>query len=248
MRPRSTDFQAVPGQGIEGKIDGTPVFLGKPEWVVSRRVNVDLGAADRLRAGAKTVIAVARDTTCLGLIAVLDLPKPDAKQAIEELKKMGIETALLTGDHEATARAIASQIGITTVFAGVSPTGKADEVKKLQEQGQHVAFVGDGLNDAPALAQADLGIAVGTGTDVAIATGQIVLMGGSPTKAAEAIRLSRLTFRAIKQNLFWAFIYNIIGIPLAALGLLNPIVASIAMASSSVSVLTNSMRIARKMR
>lgn len=247
QRLQIEDFQAVPGQGLEAHINGTMARLGKPEWVASGGISFDTSSIERLRASAKTVIAVSQGGTYLGCIAVQDRPKADAKQAIDELRAMKIESVLLTGDHQATADAIAKELGITQVIAGVSPTGKADEVKRLQKQSHRVAFVGDGLNDAPALAQSDLGIAIGTGTDVAIATGQIVLMGGSPTKAAEAIRLARMTFRAIKQNLFWAFIYNIIGIPLAAFGLLNPIIASVAMASSSVSVLSNSLRIARKM-
>jgi Cu+-exporting ATPase len=243
-----TEFKAIPGQGIEGNISGKLVRLGKPEWIESLGARINTAPIEQLRREAKTMIAISQGETYLGLIAVQDRPKADAKQAIDRLREMKIESVLLTGDHQATAEAIAKELGITRVIAGVSPTGKAEEVKRLQKSGQKVAFVGDGLNDAPALAQADLGIAIGTGTDVAIATGQIVLMGGSPTKAADAIQLARLTFRAIKQNLFWAFIYNVIGIPLAALGFLNPIVASIAMASSSVSVLSNSLRIARKMK
>lgn len=244
VSPQSVDgFEAIPGWGVEGNVGGTSVRLGKPDEGLEGREDVM-----KLRAEAKTVVAVWSGETPIGVIAAQDKPKSDAKQAIDRLRADGIETALMTGDHRVTGEAIAKTLGILTVFAEVSPTGKADYVKKLQTEGKKVAFVGDGLNDAPALAQADLGIAVGTGTDVAIATGQIVLMGGSPTKAAEAIRLSRLTFRAIKQNLFWAFVYNIIGIPLAAFGLLNPVIAGFAMAMSSVSVLSNSLRIARKMR
>ncbi len=241
-------FTAVPGQGIKGTLEGKVALLGKPEWVFSAVGAQDMASIKDLRSAAKTVMAVAYDGKLLGLIAAQDRPKTDAIDAIRTLKTMGVETALLTGDSRATAEAIAQTLGITTVLAEVTPTGKADEIKALQAKGKKVAFVGDGLNDAPALAQSDLGIAVGTGTDVAIATGQIVIMGGSPTKAAEAIRLARLTFRAIKQNLFWAFVYNAIGIPLAAFGLLNPIFAGLAMAFSSVSVLSNSLRIARRMR
>lgn len=250
VSPIAVSVQAIPGQGVKGMIDGAAALLGKPEFVFAAiGLSMDTNAQlDALRQEAKTVIAVAREKQLLGFIAAQDQIKEDAKRALTWLKELKVNTALLTGDHEATARAVASQLGIEKIFAQVSPTGKADIVKELQAQGTRVAFVGDGLNDAPALAQADLGLAVGTGTDVAIATGQIVLMGGSPMKAVEAIQLARMTFRAIRQNLFWAFIYNLIGIPLAALGILNPIIASFAMAMSSVSVLSNSLRIARKMR
>jgi Cu+-exporting ATPase len=201
-----------------------------------------------LRSAAKTVIAVAQNGMLLGFIAAQDKPKSDAAEAVRKLVDMKLEVALLTGDHRTTAEAIARELGITQVFAEVSPTGKADKVKEIQSQGKKVAFVGDGLNDAPALAQSDLGLAMGTGTDVAMAAGQMVLMGGSPAKAPEAIHLARLTFSAIKQNLFWAFVYNIVGIPLAAFGILNPMLAGLAMAFSSVSVLSNSLRIARRMK
>jgi len=248
----ATDVIAVPGAGIKATVDGARAILGKPEWVMET-VGMPEGEAKpsplrELRNAAKTVIAVARNGKLLGLVAVQDRPKADAEEAVEELSRLGIESAMITGDHEATARAIAKELGITKVFAQVSPSGKADRIAVLQKDGTRVAFVGDGLNDAPALAKADLGIAVGTGTDVAIATGQIVLMGGSPLKAVQAVELARRTFRTIKQNLFWAFVYNIIGIPLAAFGLLNPIIASLAMAMSSVSVLSNSIRISRKLK
>lgn len=241
--------ETVPGEGILGEVSGKRAVLGKPEYVLKVVPSVDVAqhAIDQFRAEAKTVIAVAMEERWLGIIAVQDQLKPDAMQAIQQFTSLGIEPVLLTGDHESTARAVAAQVGIQKVFAQVSPTGKSDVVKQLQQEGRVVAFVGDGINDAPALAQANLGIAMGTGTDVAIATGQIVLMGGSPLKAAEAVVLSRTTFRTIRQNLFWAFIYNVIGIPLAAFGILNPMIASLAMAMSSVSVLSNSMRIARKM-
>ncbi len=247
----ASGVESVPGQGVRGLVDGKNALLGKLEYAapaLKASFSPDMAAKlDALRKEAKTVIAVSHDGKLLGFIAAQDRLKDDAPFAMKKLKEMKIETALLTGDHEATAQAVASQLGIATVFAQVSPTGKADIVKKLQAEGKRVAFVGDGLNDAPALAQSNLGIAIGTGTDVAIATGQIVLMGGSPTKAVEAIQLARTTFRTIKQNLFWAFFYNVIGIPLASAGILNPIIASFAMAMSSVSVLSNSMRIARKM-
>lgn len=242
-------FQAVPGEGVMGKIEEREAMLGKVDMLMNRKVAIAaemLSEIMALRQAAKTVMAVSFEGVLLGVIATQDRVKADAQEAIRKLQAMGIESTLLTGDHRATAEAVAREIGISHIIAEVSPTQKADEVKKLQGEGKKVAFVGDGLNDAPALAQSNLGIAVGTGTDVAIATGQIVLMGGSPTKAADAVQLARLTFRGIRQNLFWAFIYNIVGIPLAAFGLLNPILAAVAMALSSVSVLTNSLRIAKK--
>jgi len=242
------DFVAVPGEGIRGTIDGQPALLGKPEWVLSQVGATHASPVQELRSAAKTVIAVAQNGMLLGFIAAQDKPKSEAKEAVRLLGKMDLEVALLTGDHQTTADAVARELGIKQVFAEVSPTGKADKVKGLQSQGKKVAFVGDGLNDAPALAQSDLGLAMGTGTDVAMAAGQMVLMGGSPTKVPEAIRLARLTFAAIKQNLFWAFVYNIVGIPLAAFGILNPMLAGLAMAFSSVSVLSNSLRIARRMK
>ena len=242
------DFRAIPGQGIEARVGNEMVRLGTEKYLREAGVIITKAFEDQLatlRQQAKTVILVARGSVLIGLIAAQDRVKHDAATAIAELKRRKIEVVLLTGDHRATAEAVALSLGITRVLSEISPTGKSEEVKRLQDEGHHVAFVGDGLNDAPALAQANLGIAVGTGTDVAIAAGQIVLMGGSPQKAVDALRLARRTFTAIKQNLFWAFIYNVIGIPLAALGIINPIIAGLAMAFSSVSVLTNSLRIRR---
>ncbi|MEN9558615.1 MAG: hypothetical protein RL141_984 [Candidatus Parcubacteria bacterium] len=249
--PTIQGVRAVPGKGVEGTIDGVSVLLGTEAFMNERGISLpdDIRrSADGFRTDAKTVMFVARDTGLLGAIAAQDRIKNDAAEALTHLRDMNIDAALLTGDHEGTAKAVAEKLGITRFFADVSPGRKAEIVRALQQEGKKVAFVGDGLNDAPALAQSDLGIAVGTGTDVAMAAGQLVTMGGSPVKAAEAIRLARLTFRAVKQNLFWAFIYNIVGIPLAAIGLLNPVIAALAMALSSVSVLTNSLRISRTAR
>lgn len=245
------NVHAVAGKGVEGMVQGKRVLLGTPALLADKGIDLPvavLSEAGKLRVEGKTVIVLAADGAYAGLIAARDQAKPEAAQAIAALAKRGISVAMLTGDHADTAAAVAKELGITQVFAQVLPAEKADKVKELQKDDRRVAFVGDGLNDAPALAQADLGIAIGTGTDVAIATGQIVLMGGSPLKAVEALDLARLTFAAIKQNLFWAFVYNSLGLPLAAIGVLSPTLASAAMALSSVSVLSNSLRIARKLR
>ncbi len=180
------------------------------------------------------------------MIAVADSLKEGARAAIERLRAERIATVMITGDNKRTAEAIAKEIGIDRVLAEVLPQDKAEQVRELQKRGQRVAFVGDGINDAPALAQADLGIAIGTGTDIAIEAGNIVLVKGHPLKVVEALRLSRLTFKTIKQNMFWAFFYNVAAIPLAALGLLNPMIAAAAMAGSSLTVVGNSLRIKRQ--
>ena len=201
---------------------------------------------EELEQEAKTVVILSRNKKVISLIAIADTLKQDSKEAVEKLKKAGIETVMITGDNKRTAEAIANQLGIGKVFAEVLPQHKAEKVKELQKQGKKVAFVGDGINDAPALAQSDLGIAIGTGTDIAIEAGDIVLVKGHPLKVVEALNLSKLTFRTIKQNLFWAFFYNIAALPLAAIGFLNPMIAAVAMASSSVTVVGNSLRIKNK--
>ena len=241
-------FVNLAGKGVRGKIGNVAVMVGSVRLLLEYGIPVThyLERVEKHEAEAKTVVAVAHDHELVGMIAVADTVKEDAKEAIERLRVQGIETAMITGDNRATAEALAEQVGIDMVFAEVLPQQKAEHVRRLQEEGKRVAFVGDGINDAPALVQADLGIAIGTGTDIAIEAGNIVLVKGRPLKVIEALALSRLTFKTIKQNMFWAFFYNVAAIPLAALGLLNPMVAAAAMAGSSLSVVGNSLRIKGK--
>ena len=247
-------FQAVAGHGVTAVVNGTALAVGNAALMEQYAIDVSplAEAAERLTGEGKTPAYVAADGELAGLIAVADPIKDTTVAAVQALTRMGIDTVLLTGDTQRTAEAIAKQAGITRVIAGVLPEGKVAAVRDLQREGRVVGMVGDGINDAPALAQADVGFAIGTGTDVAIEAGDVTLMRGDPRSVAQAIELSRKTMGTMKQNLFWAFIYNVIGIPIAAGALypafgiqLSPVIASGAMAFSSVSVVTNSLRLRR---
>jgi len=240
-------FEAIPGRGVMSIVGDDTIYMGTRKLIQEK--NIDLGSIEttltRLEDDGKTAMLMAINNRMEAIIAVADTVKENSKEAIEDLKSMGIEVYMITGDNKRTAMAIAKQVGIKNVLAEVLPENKAEEVEKLKRLGKKVAMVGDGINDAPALATADIGMAIGTGTDVAIEAADITLMRGDLRTIPAAIRLSRTTMRKIKQNLFWAFFYNIIGIPIAALGFLNPMIAGGAMAFSSVSVVTNSLSLRR---
>lgn len=248
------NFAAIPGHGIEVEIGGKVIHLGNRKLMLEK--NIELSEleqeSDRLASEGKTPMYISINNRLAGIIAVADVVKQSSARAIKKLHEMGIEVAMITGDNRRTAEAIAKQVGIDRVLAEVLPQDKANEVRKLQDEGKKVAMVGDGINDAPALAQADIGIAIGSGTDVAMESADIVLMKSDLMDVPTAIQLSKSTIRNIKQNLFWAFAYNVVGIPLAA-GLLyafggpklNPMFAAAAMSLSSVSVLTNALRLKR---
>ncbi len=245
LRPAER-FRAVTGRGVQAGVDGREMVIGTGAFLAQSGIPVSDEAEElvrNLRSEAKTVLLVGIDGTLSGLIAVADRIKPDSRQAIAELKELGMEPVMITGDNEETARAVAALAGIEKFVAGVLPEGKVAEVRRLQENHVVVAMVGDGINDAPALAQADVGIAIGTGTDIAIEAGDIVLVKGDLSAVVRAVRLSRATFRKIRQNLFWASFYNVIMIPLAIIGVMHPVLAEIAMAVSSINVVTNSQRL-----
>jgi Cu+-exporting ATPase len=253
------EFKASGGLGVQAKVDGRMVYVGKPYWFVEMGVNIAGGNKhiQTLQSQGKTLMAVVVERELAGLIAVADSLKPESKEAVDELRRQGLMVVMLTGDNIQTARSIAEEVHMDEVVAEVRPEEKSMKIQELQEKGRMIGMVGDGINDAPALAQADVGVAIGTGTDVAIETADVILASGNLLGISRAIQLSRATMRTVKQNLFWAFIYNIILIPVAAgllypldfmpgfLRQLHPILAALAMAFSSVTVVSNSLRLYR---
>jgi Cu+-exporting ATPase len=246
---------AIAGGGVRGVLNGDSVIIGTLSLLEKEGVEVHSvkGTEEKISSEGKTPVYVAINRKVEGMFAIADTTKEGSADAVRELKEMGIEVAMLTGDHRNTAEAIARAVGVDRVFAEVLPEQKAEVVRALKKEGKVTAMVGDGINDAPALAEADVGIAMGTGTDIAMEASDITLIKGNLRSTVEAIKLSKLTLRTIRQNLFWAFFYNVVGIPVAAgllyaFGgpLLNPMIASAAMAFSSVSVVGNSLRLRRK--
>ncbi len=235
----ASDFKAVTGQGVTASVDGETAYVGSRRLM--EEAGVELTLEERLRGleyEAKTAVLVAHAGTVVGVIGIADTLKEDSMEALKRLRDMGLETAMITGDNQRTAEAIAEKVGITRVLAEVMPDGKVDEIKRLQQEGS-VAMVGDGINDAPALTQADVGIAIGTGTDIAIEAADVTLVRGDLGSVVTAVKLSRATFNKIRQNLFWAFFYNVVALPAAILGLAHPVIAEIAMATSSITVVSN---------
>jgi Cu+-exporting ATPase len=248
--PALQAFQSQGGKGLSARVGDRHLAIGSRRLMAENHVLIDDldEQAATLEERGRTVMWVADiapEPTLLGIIAVADPVRPTARAAVQRLQALGIDTVLLTGDNERTAAAVAAEVGICRVMAGVLPGEKAAEVQRLQLAGHHVAMVGDGVNDAPALAAADIGIAMGTGTDVAMQAAGITLMRGDPLLIGDAIAVSRATYNKIRQALFWAFFYNVIGLPAAALGLLSPVIAGAAMALSSVSVVSNALLLRR---
>jgi P-type Cu+ transporter len=247
-----SDFHAESGRGVRGVVDGKAVLVGSPKWIMDavgtgRALSADIDKQiDDLQGRGQTAIVVAVDDRIAGVIGIADTVKDTSKAAVAALRAAGLEVVMITGDNMRTAEAIAREVGITRTLAEVLPQGKAAAVKSLQDEGKRAAMVGDGINDAPALAQADVGIAIGTGTDIAIEASDVTLVSGDLRGAARAVALSKATMRTIRQNLFWALIYNVVLIPVAMLGLLVPMLAAAAMAFSSVFVVSNSLRLRKK--
>ncbi|HEX6845135.1 MAG TPA: heavy metal translocating P-type ATPase [Actinomycetota bacterium] len=239
--PEAADHSVEPGAGARAIVEGEEVRVGRPTGLPPAMTAI----ADRLASGGATPFAVWRDGIPYGLVGVADTVKPAAADAVGRLGAMGLDVAIVTGDHASTAAAVAARVGVDRVLAEVLPAGKVDEVRRLQAAGRRVVFVGDGLNDAPALAAATVGVAMGTGTDVAMAAADVHLLGGSLGGVADALSLARRTYRIIQENLFWAFVYNVVMIPLAMLGVLDPMLAAAAMAVSSVTVVLNALRLRR---
>jgi P-type E1-E2 ATPase len=245
---RCTQFEMEIGLGARGIVEGKEIHLGSEKYL--ERLKIPISKQSQLNEGENTLIYVAVNKKLVGVLAVADRFKAEAKEVIQNLQKKGLEIVMMTGDHEKTAQFMANQLGISTVYAGLFPQEKLGKIKEIQKMGKRVAMVGDGINDAPGLAAADIGIALGAGTDVAIEASDVTLVGGDLRLVEKSLTLSRKTIRIIRQNLFFAFIYNTLGIPIAA-GilypafhvLLNPMVAALAMSLSSVSVVTNSLRL-----
>jgi Cu+-exporting ATPase len=242
------NFNSVTGKGVKAEVGGKEILVGSRKLMESAGIDTSdfEDELQRLENEAKTAMLAAADGKMMGIVAVADALKEDSVKAIAELKKLGLETAMITGDNQRTAEAIAKEVGIDHVVAEVMPDGKVDKVKELQSEFGVIAMVGDGINDAPALTQANVGIAIGTGTDIAIESSDITLVRGDLSSVITAVKLSRATFKKIKQNLFWAFFYNLIAIPVAILGLLHPVIAEMAMATSSISVVTNANLLRRE--
>ncbi|MFZ2311597.1 MAG: heavy metal translocating P-type ATPase [Methylobacter sp.] len=243
-----THFYSETGRGIEAEVDGKKLLLGNSAWLLDKGIVVDglLAAASDFSEQGKTPVFMAINGKAAAVFGIADKPRPQAVQAIQHLKKLGIHTLMVTGDTEKTANYIAAMVGIETVVANATPEQKLAIIHQFQDEGKNVGMIGDGINDAPALAASNVGFAIGTGTDIAIESADMTLVQGDITKVTEAIQLSTDTIRIIKQNLFWAFGYNVIAIPVAAMGKLNPMIASAAMALSSVSVIVNSLRLSKK--
>ncbi|WP_278244300.1 copper-translocating P-type ATPase [Caldisalinibacter kiritimatiensis] len=241
------NFEAIPGKGIQAVIEGKTIYVGNRKLMIEKDIEIDNIEQDisKLEQEGKTAMLVSVSDKVIGIIAVADTIKEGSKEAIQQLRDMGVEIYMLTGDNQRTANAIAKEVGIKNVIAEVLPENKAEKIEELRNQGKRVGMVGDGINDAPALTIADVGFAIGTGTDIAMEAADITLMKGNLKDIVASIELSRKTMRTIKQNLFWAFAYNTAGIPLAAFGFLSPMIAGAAMALSSVSVVSNSLRLKR---
>jgi Cu+-exporting ATPase len=246
--PQAERFRALPGLGAQGTVDGRVVIVGRERLLNGHGMNAPAGLAAQCRSWereGRTAVLIGWDGAVQGAVAVADTVKPSAAAAVARLRGLGLHPVLLTGDNEATARAVAAQVGIDEVIAGALPADKAAVIARLQAQGHQVAMVGDGVNDSPALAAADLGLALGSGTDVAISAADLILLRDDLQTVPDAIVLARATFRTIRRNLAWAFGYNAAALPLAALGFLNPVIASVAMTLSSAFVVASSLRLQR---